>query len=193
MKIEKISSFIRIAAIVSAIFFFIYSLVQLAGYGISTGAIPNLIFLSSNFQSIVIILLIILLITSTIIYFGFITLSKEKEHKFPKASAYALTLINLMFFLLNILFYSSQEIFNVFGLNLNIVSAILGATNIWFGFSLIYWKNKNNPFSKSLGIFYVLQGIILLSTLWIPLRLAEFTIAIRILESFFFSVYRKYD
>ena len=192
MEIKKFAFLASISAIISAIFFFVYSLIQLIVYGISTGAVSDISFLSSNFQSIVIILLIIGLIASTIVYFGFIILSREKGHKFPKISSYAIIFVNLLFFLITILFYSSQEIFNILNLNLNIIGAMLGIVNVWFGCSLILWKNKNNYYlSKSLGVFYLLQGIILISTLVVPLRLAEFTIAIRILESFFFSAYKK--
>ncbi len=191
MKLTKFTPLISITAIISAIFFFIYSVIQLIGYGISTGNISDVVFLSAHFQGIVQILLVIGIIASTIVYGGYAILSHEKKESFPKSSTYSLMIINFLVFIANFLFYSSQEIFNILNLNLGVMTSLLGVASIWFGCSLLIQRNKIPSFPKSIGVLYTLQGLVFISTLVLPLMLAEFTIAIRITEYFFFSEYAK--
>jgi|SRR3989344_1654643 len=197
---NKFLVFISIAAIIAAVIFFIYSIIQLLGLGLSVGRIPktlpnNIIqiinFIALNFKKIISTLLIINLILTSIIYIGFIYLSKKTNSRSIKIASYVMLISNFLVFLLTLLIYNQSEIISIFNLKLNILDGTFGIINILFGILLITWKNKKSYLTKSIGILYILQGIVLITTFLTPLRLAEFTIAIRVLEAVFFSSYIK--
>lgn len=184
------------AAIISAISFLLYSIIQLIGYGISTGAITEtsagslskiILIISQNFKNIVCIILFVLLITSSIIYFGFILLSKKTNSKSLKIASSAILIINFLTLTLTLSIYALPDFYSTIGIKINTAQIFSGSIALLFGISLIFWKNKLSILSKAIGTFYILEGIIILTTLFIPVRLAEFTIAMRILEAFLFA------
>jgi len=199
MKISP-SKIFFISAIIAAITFFINSVIQLIGYGLSTKAIPQdlsgalgkiISFIGLNFKSILSITSIITIITTTIIYFGFIYLSKKTKSKSLKIFSWIILIVNFLVLMLTLSIYSFPTIYSSLGISLGVGETTLGIIGILFGISLILWKNEKRYLSKSIGIFYILEGIILISTFFLPIRLADFTIAIRILEAMLFSSYSK--
>jgi hypothetical protein len=69
---------------------------------------------------------------------------------------------------------------------MNVANAALGLLMIGFGAALASWRANTSALRGPLGVFYVLQGLILVSTIALPLRLLELTIAIRIVEAAWF-------
>src|SRR3989338_8707825 len=78
------------SAIIAALTFFIYSLMQLIGYGLSTGMLTEsslgnfkgiISFIKINFTTITQILIALSIATTTLIYLGFIALAKKSAKK----------------------------------------------------------------------------------------------------------------
>jgi len=184
------------AAILTALTFLIYSIVQLVGYGLSTGAInadsagnlSSLIqFLSLNFKTLVSILIISLILTTSLVYISFIILTKKVSSKLLKISSYTILITNLVIWILILSVYISPLIYSSINIPANKAEAFLGIAEMFFGIALIKFKKQKSPLLFSLGILFILQGLTLFTSPFLPIRIVDFTIALNVLEAVFFS------
>jgi hypothetical protein len=185
-----------IAAILSAIIFFLYSVVQLLNYALSQGMINTdsagsfsqlIQFLSSNFKPIIIFLIIALISATSLIYVSFILLSKKMPSKLLKISSCIILTINLTALMLTLLVYTSPAAYSRINFSVNKAEAVLGIAAILFGISFVGLKKLKSPILSSLGILFISQGTVLLTSPFLPIRIVDFTIAINVLEAVFFQ------
>ncbi len=196
MNLLKISS---VVAILLALIFFSHSILNLLGFAVSNKAITldvipeNLksfvTYILTNFLTIIRSFTIMESLFGALIFFTFERIAKLKNLQALRITS-ILALIAVLLPGISTLFSMGSFSF-IFADNT--ISLILGSTFILFGVSLIRIKTSSwEMLTSSLGILQILEGLVLISTFWIPLRLVEFSIAIYILQAVFFWKFSKF-
>lgn len=179
------------AAILAAFVYFLNSVLHLIGYAISNKMIQSssnalIEFIFNNYKTLNILFLSILILTSVVIYISFIYISKKSNSKLLMASSILIFISTFIFLLLSLLSVLKYNLPSILSSNYYKIESYSWILFFLFGIALLISKLNTN-FSKILGTFYILESLILLSAIFLPVRLAEFTIAIRIIEAFFFN------
>lgn len=188
-------NFLKLASIIAILFsiiFLAHSLLNLIGFAVSTQAIsPNSIpgeilpyvqSILTNFLTITRTLTILEAILGAIILFTFERIAIKKKSPFLRIAAILLLIATLLPGI-SVLFSIAQL---SFPFSDKVVLVISGILSIFFGIALIRIKSSWEMLATSLGILYILEGFIIISTYWIPARLLEFSIAIALIEAVFF-------
>lgn len=188
---NKILSLSILAAVLAAIFYFLNSTLNLLGYAVSKGIIALnsnqfIDFIMQNYRTFSMVFISILILSSLIIYSSFIWISKKRNSKILLISSILILLAVFITLASSLPFLVHSNLIRAFPIPLAKLESYLGIFFFLFGLSLIFSKLPNKTV-KLLGTLYIIESIVLLSTLFLPIRLTEFTIAIRITEAFFFA------
>ena len=185
--------FLRIAAIsaiINAVIFFAYSVINLVMFAIQQKAISpsqnNIVaFLVSNLKPILTGTHLLIFLSALFIYASFIKLSFHAKVKPLPYSSYLVIFAMLVLFLAMLAsIFSFSALQFLANLGIQKIEAFVGLSFIIFGIALFSLKKSiKESLLSGIGILYMLQGISLISSLFLPLRLVDFTIAIRILEA----------
>lgn len=184
--------FASITAILFSILFFLHSLLNLIGFAISTQSIsinaipssivPTITLILSNFTTISQTFTLLEAIFGAIILFVFERIAKKRKALLFRTLSILLLIatllpgIGVLFSLAHFSFPFTDKF----------LIASTGILSILFGISLIKIRSSWETLATSLGILYFLEGLVLISTYWIPARLVEFSIAIALIEAVFF-------
>lgn len=181
------------SAILLASIFLSHSLINLLAFAISTQTItqqmipenlhPLITSLIRHFVPITQGMILTEALLGALIFFAFERIAKVRKLTTLRISS-ILALIAVLLSGISILF----TIVSIpFPLADKTISLCTGIVLIIFGSTLIKTKiSSQNTLLTSLGILQIFQGLILISTFWIPARLLEFSIATYILEAVFF-------
>ncbi|MBM3232887.1 hypothetical protein FJZ18_01840 [Candidatus Pacearchaeota archaeon] len=189
MNILKVGS---VLSVIFAIVFFLHTILNLIGFAVTNQAITlesipeslksSMTFILQNFTSVTRILIVLEAILMAFVLFAFERIAKVKRLTFLRVSA-SIFAIAVLLPALNILLpLLSLHI----ALNDKWIFLATGIIGIIFGISLSKIKSSWDMMSRSLGILYILQSIVIFSTFWIPIRLLEFSIAIAIVQAVLF-------
>jgi len=188
---KSILSLSVFAAVLGAFIYFLNSVLHLIGYAISNNLVQSssnalIGFMSDNYKTLNILFLTILILTCLFIYISFFYISKKSNSKFLMVSSILLLISTFIFLLLSLLSVLGYSLPSFLASNYYKIESYSGILFFLFGLALLISK-LNLKFSKILGTFYILESLVLISAIFLPVRLAEFTIAIRITESFLFN------
>lgn len=188
---KSILSLSVFAAVLGAFIYFLNSILHLIGYAISNNLVQNssnalIGFMSDNYKTLNILFFSILILTCLFIYISFFYVSKKSNSKFLMVSSVLILASTFIFLISSLLSALGYSLPSFLASNYYKFESYSGIFFLLFGISLIC-SRLNNKFSKLLGVFYILESLILISTLLLPIKLAEFTIVIRITEAFFFN------
>jgi len=195
MPSKKFLKTAAISAIINAFLFFAYSLINLVMLAVQQNVISssgnNLIsFIVNNLGAVLLSVQLLLFLTAFLIYFAFANLSVNLKRYSLAYSAYFSILCFFVFFLIILnSIYSPHVLGFLSGIDLSQADALVGLSFLIFGV-LIFTirKSSGENIIIPLGILYILQGISLMASLNAPVRLVDFTIAIRILECVLFFI-----
>lgn len=186
-KILRISV---IAAILAGIFYFFNSTLNLLGYALSNGFVTaesNKIIetIVNNYRALNVTFISILLLACVTIYLSFIHISKNTKSKFLMISSILMLASSFIFLFFSLLTVLNYQLPASISMNYYKIENYSGILFLFFGITLLISK-LDSQLSKVLGAFYIIESIILMGAIFLPIKLAEFTVALRVLEAFFF-------
>lgn len=181
-------------AILAAILFFCFSTINLIAFALSQNAISvsdNQIFefISSNYKTLNLTLVSLTLISLIFIYIGFFIYGKNNKQTITKYVSLIIILSTLIWALSQYSIWLNW--FDWLNLTQNMGRIIFASTQLIFGISLLIYSQNRQKVLLALAPIYVLQAIFSFSTSYTMVQLADFTIALRIIESVFFSQQNK--
>jgi hypothetical protein len=191
----KIITLAKWSAIIATIAFASYSIVQLIGFALSqnvldSNIISSLSLIINNYKFLSLTSLSILILANIFIYSGFIYWSKKLNQKIPLIFATILLISSFLWFYL-LLKQINPSILNLSPFAINTTKIIFSSSLILFGISLLIKKENRSSILIALSPLYILQGIVMLSSLATLIQIMDFTIAIKILEASFFNLLKK--
>lgn len=179
----------KLSAMTSALVFFIYSIVQLINFAISQKAISlnssKIISLVYNkTDTISTILIIVLFFTSLLVYLGYLTWTKNKKQRIFKYILF-MSMISVLIWTISLV-YVFYPNYSIEILNQKNAYGLISIMNIILGIIILSYKENRSNILLAIAPLYILQGIFVFLSRYTFVQLAEFTIAIRILEMVFF-------
>lgn len=192
---------IGILAILGAVVLFLNSILFLLGFAVSTGAIKAetlntlplsgvLLFVLKHFNLIAAFFAVIMLLVYFGVYFGFARFGAQLKNRSFQYASYFILISFLISSLLTLLLFFGVTSQSIDPLQ-KIVEFLTFTACIWFGISLLKIKHSFNVLLGILGVFYIVQGFAILSNLFLPIRIIDFSIAIMIALSFLFFNLKK--
>ena len=188
----KLSRGVAFTAMLGACTFFAHSLLNLLAFAAHTRAIaPEMIqepfkhylaTLFAHFNQISTTLTTIESLAGVCIAYAFFQIAKKRKKPLLKIAA--------LFLVLAALLPTAQMLLSL-PMSDKMMNVTSGVIMLFFGIIYISKKSLDETIIKALGMLFFLEGIILCSTYGIPLRIADFTIAINILEAVFFYKLEK--
>lgn len=169
------------SAIIGAIVYVFYSILNLIAFAINQNAIqPDVnsivFFVVNNFNFLFYFILILLLITNIFIYSGFISWSKQKKQK-----------ISLIFSSIFLIIICLNSISMMFSFGNTFFKILLAISYILFGIILISVKQNRKTILLALSTIYIVQGVFILLSFATFSQIVELTVGIKILEAVFFK------
>lgn len=171
------------AAGLAALAFLAHSLLSLIGFALSRGAITMAAippFILNNFATLVNTFQTISFICALAIYGGFIVLAKSARKPLLVAGS-VLVLLILALPVTTIAFPALEG-----AISFKIKDTSTALAFFLFGIALLSVRSRSSALIASLSTLYFFQSIMLLSSLFIPVRIADVMIAIFILHVWFF-------
>ena len=169
-------------AIVVALSFLVYSTIQLVAFALNQGAVSQssnaiISFIISNFKTINLISLFLILLGNILIYLSFSFWANVHNRTSINIASWIFLVITTISTL------KSMSLFAV-PLSSTTWNILLSISYIYLAISFLFEKNKKEIL-LAISILYILQAIFISSSVLTIVQLAEFTIAIKVLESIF--------
>jgi len=174
-----------ISAIFAGVLFFISSILNLLAFAIQNKVISptansSIKYITSNFSSLLFSATLFLFLFSLFIYLGYFKISKNKSFRLAVYIVFAALIISSTTHLLSI---NSTELSNLNPIKTAHSNTILAISYIFLSITLIKIKS---PILTALAVLYIIQALVWTSLNFIPVKIMDVTIAIRILEAVFF-------
>jgi len=177
-------------AIVGAITFFFFSTMQLIAFALSQKAIKItdssiFSFISTHYKSLNLILILIILISTITIYLGFLSYTKKNKQPLTKYAVISILIATVIWaiaqYALFVPFFTSLHLTQKVGM------IILALTQILFAVALLQYKENRKKALLALCPLFILQALVSLASIATLVQLADFTIAIFIIDAVFFA------
>lgn len=186
-------------AVAGAITLFFSSVLFLLGFAFSSGAINQnslkdfplndvLVFVLRHFNLIAGIFTLIMIGIYFFVYFGLVKFGEDLKNKRIQYSSYAI-LTAFLLSNLSTLFLLSGTTFQGISFLQKLFEVLTAASCIWIGIVLLKLNHPLSYLIKVLSVFFIVQGFVISSNLFLPVRVVDFSIAIMIaLSSLFYAL-----
>lgn len=186
----KLFSISKISAIFSAVFLFLFSTIHLIYFGVYQNAIKKsdskiIGFVVDNYKNLNIWLIVLLFFTFAIISIAYFFWTKRNNQDISKYLTILLFIAFIISTFSSLSVYASS--FNLVSISQNASKVILSSIQLLFATSLLLYQKNRKTALLSIAPMYIINSLFVFSTLFIPVQLLDLTIAIRIVESVFFS------
>lgn len=195
MRSQRLFGFAYWGAVLAAVTEFVASTLHLIGYGISAGMVSEraagdlagvVRVLRVQLPAMIGVIEAVLALSVGLVYTALARIAQDDGAALRTRLAQLMLLATLAIHALSALAVNSRAFVMALPFRTNVAHAVFGFLMIIFGAALISWRTNPSVLRAPLGVFYVIEGVVLVSTWALPIRLVELTIAIRVVEAAWF-------